>query len=325
VVGPGEERKIDLQARTGIAYPVTFQAETEQDRGMNLRVTVHSTGTGFSVNAQPGRTPGEFHIELPSGTYQLHAVQQVREHRFEADSRVTVSGRAVSGLVFHFAEVPTIPIQVAVDTSLASATASSSTTGQVSQNQIPTPQNLNLRLQPVGDPGEDILADVRVMTLPDKSFALQPGSGTYRLASQAGGAWFVERATYGTSDLLSQPLTITSGAGGEAIRVLVSNATGQVAGTVRRSGTGTAGWVYFLPHEPNLVPVYTARSAADGTYTQTVPPGTYSVVAFDHRFPGDLSDPATVAHLSGGVASTQVASGAKASLDLDLQAVETVQ
>jgi hypothetical protein len=167
--------------------------------------------------------------------------------------------------------------------------------------------------------------DVRVTTLPDKSFVLQAGTGVYRLAAQPGGAWYVERATYGTTDLLRQTLTVTPGAGGEAIRIVVSNATGQVAGTVRKSGTGAQAWVYLLPHEPNLVPVYTTRSAADGTYTQTVPPGTYSVVAFDHRFPGDLTDPGTVAHLSGGVASTQVTSGAKASLDLDLQTVETVQ
>ena len=90
---------------------------------------------------------------------------------------------------------------------------------------------------------------------------------------------------------MSQTLTITTGAGGESIKVLVSSAAGQLGGMIRRNGVATSGFVYLLPHEPSLTPVYTARVGADGSYTQRLPPGTYTVVAFDHKVSGDLRDP----------------------------------
>ena len=117
-LGPGEQRKLDMQARTGMAYPVTFRAETAGDRAANFRIVVRAaTGESFPVFAQPAGTPGEFHIDLPSGTYSLHGTQQNRERSLEAEGRVTVAGRAVSGLVLRFTELPSIPVQVAVDTS----------------------------------------------------------------------------------------------------------------------------------------------------------------------------------------------------------------
>jgi hypothetical protein len=325
-VGAGEERKIDLQARTGLAYPVTFQADTGSDRPMNIRLLVRpSVGSSFTVFAQPTRTPGELRIELPSGTYQLRGIEQNRDSRLEAEGRVTVAGRAVAGLVLHFADVATLPVQVLADTSTTNSANPLSASFDEASLSLPSPQSLNLQLRKVGESEEDGMTDIRPTPFPDKSFAFQAGAGRYRLAVQGGGGgWYVEKATYGTTDLLRQSLTVASGAGGEAIRVVVSNATGQVTGTIRRRGTASAGWVYLMPHEPSLTSVYTARAAADGTYTRTVPPGTYSVIAFDHRFAGNLGDPDTFARLQGG-GTTQVTAGAKAALDLELQTVESVE
>ena len=323
-VGPGEQRKIDLQAKTGIAYPVTFQVDEEKERPMGVRLVVRpSSGSSFAVFPQPTRSPGEFRIELPAGTYQVTAVQQQRERRLEAESRVTVTNRPVAGLLLHFSEMPTIPVQVVADTS-SSASATTTQTQQTAPAQPPSPMNLNLRLQKIGEVDDDGSNEIRLAMLPDKSFGLIAGSGTYRLAAQNGGPWFIEKATYGTTDLLRENLTVAPGAAGEPIQIVVSNGTGQVTGTVRSNGAGGTGYVYLLPHEPSLTLVYTAVANADGTFTETVPPGNYSVVAFDHRFPGDLRDPQVLAQLRGG-GSAQVTPGGKASVDLDLQPVEAVR
>ena len=286
VVNPGEERKIDFQVKTGPAYPVTFQ--TEGERG-SLRVAVKgSTGSWFTVFAQPSRTPGEYRIDLPSGTYQLHATQQMQQRRLEGDSRVTVAGHAVSGLALHLVDTPSIPIQVTLD----AATSETSTTaaGQTVPTQQPTAQNMNLFLHRTDDSDLDTQGDVRAAIQPDKSFVFQAGSGSYRLQGSNGGPWFVERATYGTTDLLTQSLTVSSGAGGETIQVLASSGFGQLGGTVRRNGVGVMGFVYFFPHEPSLTPVYLTQSNASGAYSHRLPPGSYTVVAFEHRFAGNLRD-----------------------------------
>ena len=323
VVHPGEERKVDLQVRTGIAYPVTLQADGSEVR--NVRVQVKTgTGSTFTTFAQPTRTPGEFRLDLPSGSYQLHAIQQTREVRTEADGRIAVAGKPVTGLAMHFAELPLIPVQVTVDASAVSTT----NTGSLSATNnatAPTAQSLNLYLRDDSEgSGEDGFGDTRITALPDKTFVLQPGSGSYRLAAPTGGQWFVERATYGTTDLLTQNLTISSGTGTDVIRVVVSNAMGQVAGTVRHSGVPGRSFVYLIRHEPGLTPLYATPTSNDGMYQMRVPPGTYTIVAYDHRFPGDLLNPEVAGKLTGG-SLTQVAAGGKASVDLELQRVETVQ
>ncbi len=325
MVGPGEERKIDLQVKTGVAYPVTFRADGGSDGVRNVRVVVKTSGgSSFTVFAQSTRTPGEFKVELPSGNYQLHAIEQSRERRMEADGHVTVAGKPVSGLELHLTELPSIPVQVVVDTSANTTAANNTIPGANAALTMPTAQNLNLYLRDLDDSGEAGMGDVRLTAMPDKTFALQPGAGRYRLSAQAGGAWFVERASYGTTDLLTQGLTVASGAGTDVLRVVVSNATGQVTGTVRQGGTPGRGFVYLIPHEPSLTPLYTATIAADGTYQMRVPPGGYTVMAFDHRFPGDLRNPEVAGHVAGG-GQTQVTAGAKASLDLELQRVEAIQ
>jgi hypothetical protein len=323
-VNPGEDKKIDLQVRTGVAYPMTFQAQGDSEGARNLRVTVKTgRGVSFIAFAMPSRTPGEFRLDLPAGSYELHAVEQNRERRMEAYGHVTVVNKPVTGLVLHLSDVPAIPIQVIVDTTANSTTGNSTITTN-STATVPTPQTLNLYLRDLDDGGDGGSGDVRVTALPDKTFAMMAGAGLYRLASQSGGQWFVERATYGSTDLLKSNLTVAVGSGTDTIRVVVSNATGQVTGTVRQRGAPARGFVYLVPHDPGLTPVFTTQIANDGTYQSRVPPGSYMVVAFDHRFPGDLKDPEVAGKLAGG-GSTQVTAGAKASLDLELQRVEAIR
>ncbi len=316
VVNPGSETRLDLHVRTGVAQPVTFRMENVQ----NARFTVKtSNGTSFQSFAQPGKTPGEFHMDLPNGTYVLHGVQQGRDQRSEAEARVTVAGRPAGGFTMHFVETPAIPVVLAVD---AAPGMTTNANGQTIAAAVPTVQSLNLRLERVSDPEEPGASEAPIV-LPDKTYAFRPGLGSYRLSGQANGQWFVESAQYGSVDLLHENLTVGAGSS-EPITLRVSNAFGQVAGTVRKGGHGVPAFAYLLPHGASLNIFYMAKTGTDGSYSLRLPQGAYTLYAFEHRFPGDLRDPETVMALTGGV-SVQITVGIKAAADAEAQIANVVK
>ena len=323
-LSPGEERTVDILARTGVAVPVILKTDDFGERFGGMRVQAQAgSGSPLSLEAQASRTPGEYRVDLPPGTYSLRAVRQVRDRRMEAESRVSVLDRGTAPVTLHFAELPSVPVQVLLNTSSNSSGSGLQST-QPPASQSPTPATFNLRLHKIGAAEEDEFSEIG-LTANGNGFAFEVGPGRYQLLSLGGGNWFIERAGYGATDLLTHPLAVNSGAGGESIRLTVSSAIGQVAGTVRRNGAGVSGYVYLFPHEPSLTPLSPVRSEADGTFSRRLPPGTYTAVAFDHRYPGDLHDSATKAEVLRLGPSVQVTAGGQASIDLDQQIVEDLK
>ncbi len=323
-LSPGEQRTVDIQAKTGFAVPVTLKTDDSGERFGGLRVqALAGSGSSLSLDAQASRSPGEYRVDLPPGVYSLHAARQVRDRRMEAESRVTVLEHGTAPVTLHFAELPLLPVQVVLDTSASGSTSGLQATQGITA-QAPTPATFNLRLQKIAAAEEDEFSEIGLSST-GNNFFFEAGPGRYQLLSQGGGNWFIERASYGATDLLSHPLAVSSGAGGEIIRLTVSSAIGQVAGTVRRNGAGASGYVYLFPHEASLTTLYPVRSEADGTFSHRLPPGTYTAVAFDHRYPGDLHDPAIKAEMLRLGATVQVTAGGQASVDLDQQPIEEVK
>jgi hypothetical protein len=314
-LGSGEERRVDLQARVTASYPVTFRADSEAVRGGMQVLVTPSSGSSFSVFAQPARTPGEFHIDLPSGAYQVRAILRDRENMQEGESKVTVAGAPVEGIAMHFAPAPRLPVELIVD-------ASSVASGQSQGSLAATPPTVNinqfnLSLQDLSSRGETAGGEVMLNTRADQPSLFQASTGTYRLHGQNSGTWYVRSATYGTTDLLTDHLVVAPGSGGQAIRIIASNQSGKVSGAVLMNGAASSGFIYLIAHQPSLTPVRMVR-AANGTYSSNLPPGTYTLVAFDRSFPGDLTDPEVVSKLTGAQIA-QVTDGGAATADLTVQ------
>jgi hypothetical protein len=145
----------------------------------------------------------------------------------------------------------------------------------------------------------------------------QATSGVYRLRGQSSGQWYIKSASYGTTNLLTDRLVLAPGAGGEPIRVMVSNLSGGVSGTVLANGKASAGVVYLIARDASLTPIQTQRTNS-GTYSMKLPPGSYTVVAFAHAFTGDLRDSAVVNKLTG-TQSVDITAGGAATADLTVQ------
>ena len=93
---------------------------------------------------------------------------------------------------------------------------------------------------------------------------------------------------------------------------------------MRKGGYGVPAYAYLLPHSASLNIFYMAKTGTDGSYSLRLPQGAYTLYAFEHRFPGDLRDPETVAALAGGV-SVQITVGVKAAADAEAQIVNVVK
>jgi hypothetical protein len=159
---------------------------------------------------------------------------------------------------------------------------------------------------------------VRPTTRKDQSFVFTAPPGIYHLEGRNTGLWFIKSATYGDADFLLQDMVVVPGAAGTPIRVVVSNQTGSLQGTVSLNGSPGAYWVYLIPSGPNAQPVIALRSGSSGSYTSAhLPPGSYQAIAFERRHSVNYRDAASLVPFSSHVRSVTVNAGDKPTLNLD--------
>jgi hypothetical protein len=274
-----------------------------------LRISARSSSGGtLQVNAQITGDPGEMRIQLPQGSYTLTARRGSPESPEQAETSVTVPDHDISGVVLQFAPIPSIPVELIVDSSVTSDNKDPPPPvpqlGLVLQSDLPDPERGDSSLRPT--PRQD------------QSFVFTAPPGSYRLQSRNTGAWYIKSASYGSADLLQQELVVASGGAGTPIRLVVSNQTGSLQGTVNLSGSAAACWVYLIPTGANAQPVIALRSNSSGNYTAAhLPPGSYQAVAFERRHSANYRDPASLAPFSSHIHSVTVNGGDKPTLNLD--------
>jgi hypothetical protein len=303
----GEELHLDLRATVSSTYRVVVTFDSAPERGFP-RVVARS-GSGLSIPAAPAQFPGggEVRIYLPVGTYTLTATMMGEaQGQEQAQTVVTVSDHDVSGVVFHYAPVPTIPVELLIDQ------------GATSDKAPPTLQQFGLSLQSTQFDPTQPDSSVRLNMRGDRGAAFTAPVGTYRFQARNSGDWYIKSAIYGSSDLLQQELVVVPGASGTPIRVTVTNETASVHGTIRVNGKPGNCWLYLIAPDSAAQPYFSLPTAIDGTYNFShLPPGSYRAVAFERRHSADYRDPAALAPYASYVRSFTVNGGDKPTLDLD--------
>jgi hypothetical protein len=309
----GEELHFELRPAVSPTHTVTT---TESGGGGGrdfMRISARSSsGIMLQVNPQMNGGGGETKIQLPQGTYTLTARRNNPESPEQAETTVTVPDHDISGVVLQFAPIPSIPVELIVDSSVTSDNTSAN------KDQPPSLPQLGLMLQSDQPDPERGDSTLRPTTRRDQSFVFAAAPGSYRLQSRNTGAWYIKSASYGDADLLQQELVVVPGAAGTPIRVVVSNQTGSLQGTVNLNGSPSACWVYLIPSGVNAQSVITLRSNNSGGYTAPhLPPGSYQAIAFERRHSANYRDPASLAAFSSHVHSITVNTGDKPTLNLD--------
>ena len=311
----GEELHFELRPAVSPTHTVTTTAGQSFTGREFMRISARSSnGSTMQVNAQMTGEPGEMKIQLPQGTYTLTARRGNPEIPEEAETTVTVPNHDISGVLLQFAPVPSIPVELIVDSSATS-----------DNNQPPTLPQLGLVLQGEQPDPERGDSTIRPTTRRDQSFVFTAPPGSYHLQGRNTGMWYIKSASYGDADLLQQELVVVPGAAGTPIRLVVSNQTGSLQGIVNLNGSPAACWVYLIPNSPNAQSVIVLRSNGSGSYTAAhLPPGSYQAIAFERRHSANYRDPASLAPFSSHVHSVTVNAGDKPTLNLDAVPVAEV-
>jgi hypothetical protein len=307
-VHAGEELHFELRPAVSPTHTVTTTTESAGGRDF-VRISARSSnGSTLQVNPQMNGMGGETKIQLPQGTYTLTARRNNPENPEQAETTVTVPDHDISGVVLQFAPIPAISVELIVDSSATSD----------NKDQPPTLPQLGLALQSDQPDPERGDSTLRPTTRRDQSFIFTAPPGSYRLQSRNSGAWYVKSASYGDADLMQQELVVVPGAAGTPIRVVVSNQTGSLQGTVNLNGSPAACWVYLIPMGLNAQAVISLRSTSAGSYGAAhLPPGSYQAIAFERRHSANYRDPAGLAPFSSHIHSVTVNAGDKPTLNLD--------
>jgi hypothetical protein len=307
-VHAGEEVHFELRPVVSPTHTVELAADSGGGRDFTRISARSSNGGTLQVNGQTVGPGGETKIQLPPGTYTLMARRNNPENPEQAETTVTVPDHDISGVVLQFGPIPAIPVELIVDSSVTSD----------NNEQPPALPQLGLALQSDQVDPERGDAAVRLTARRDQTYAFSAPPGSYRLQSRNVGAWYIKSARYGDADLLQQELTVAEGGGGTPIRLVVSNQTGSLQGTVNLNGSPAACWVYLISTGGNAQPVLSLRSNGLGSYAVAhLPPGSYQAVAFERRHSANYRDAASLAAYASHVRSVTVSAGEKATLNLD--------
>ena len=311
----GEELHFELRAVVSPTHTVTVATESVGGRDF-MRISARSSnGSTLQVNPQMTGPGGETKIQLPQGTYTLTARRNSPENPEQAETTVTVPDHDISGVVLQFTPVPSIPLELIVDSSVTSD----------NNDQPPSLPQLGLVLQSDQADPERGDSSVRPTTRRDQSYVFTAAPGSYRLQSRNTGAWYIKSASYGDADLLRQELVVAPGAAGTPIRLVVSNQTGSLQGTVNLNGNPAACWVYLISTGATAQPVIALRSNGSGYYAAPhLPPGSYQAIAFERRHSANYRDAASLAPFSTHVRTVTVNAGDKPALNLDAVPVAEV-
>ncbi|MGE5204571.1 MAG: MSCRAMM family protein [Chlamydiota bacterium] len=213
---------------------------------------------------------------VPPGSYRLEVVATDRQgHALFGEAAVNVAAN-VSGIVVAVAAAVSIPVIVETDF----------TGSAQGDNQTP----VSVHLAPVGVSGQSFFRpEVWSRPAGDKEDGglVIPGvqPGRYYAEFNPNGNWYVQSATSGSTDLFTDPLTVSSAVA--PIQVLLRDDGATLAGEVRSRGVAVSGTVLaVMQDEPLRIP-WMVRSNPQGEFHfENLPPGDYVVLAFANL--GDL-------------------------------------
>jgi hypothetical protein len=303
----GEEQHFDLRPAVLRTHKVTAIVDaSEQTMGFARLAARTSDGSTLQIGGSLRGISGEMSMELPQGTYTLVARRNNATTPEDAEATITVPDHDISGVSFHFSPIPSIPVEMVIDSS------------STSDNNAPSLPQFNLVLENDQPSFEQESSRVRLTVEENHTFRFLASPGSYHLLAIGGGDWYVKSVVNGGSDVLQQGLMVAPGSGGTALRVTVSDQTGSLQGTVNLNGVPSACWVYLIPITPSAEPFLVVHSNAEGAFTDTrVPPGSYEAIAFEGRHSANFRDPDVLAAFASRLRAITVDAGDKATLDLD--------
>lgn len=209
---------------------------------------------------------------VPAGRYTLRFFARINNQQLAATVPVHLAAN-LAGIQAVLAPEAAIPMNVRVESGAPLRQGQSMLQAVVRLR--PLAGGLDQNEYGASVPGEQGRTEAYVNGVPP---------GTYSVEVLAFGANYVQSATSGTTDLLSEPLVVPFGSKVDPIEVTLRSDGGHVGGTVQGQGVGV---VLLVPERGPTADIKSMEAQGGGSFSvDQVRPGEYSVLAIQQA--GDL-------------------------------------
>jgi Carboxypeptidase regulatory-like domain len=285
------------------AQPVQFEAES-------------SSGAKISPSVRFNRASGDFRLLLPSGSYllKLHSYS-ARDSLFGA-RQIVISEAPMRDISISLAPLATIPVEVEYQNVSSASQDTQAFSLDVWLTQAdPTDSGLQFHAQPPPphSPGDAMLRIPNV----------EPGR--YQLLARPPRPWYVASATCGAVDLLRETIDIVGSAAGCTIHAVLRNDSSTLRwfiDTKNQANERQKFQVYAVPLG-NLSQSGndTRTDLGEGTF-ESLAPGHYLVIAFDHQQELPYREPDELQHYLSLGQEVTLGPGGKSDVQLNVAAGE---
>ena len=314
-LAPGQHAEAEFSLSAGPVYHVTGTvAGYPPHQGVGV-MFLSQSGDDLSLPARFNMETGGFDVDsVPPGGYVVKAFSRADPDRpLRAEARLNVAAN-VENLHLVLGPAMSIPLVVRME-SRASSNQGTGTGG----SQGPPP--VSVRLIPSDPTIPESYSTVVRGNQGAYSVALQnvdPGKYSVDLMPQ--GAWYVQSAQYGQTNLLYDDLSIASAGQTYPMEIVLRDDGATLTGSVKSpDGTGALATVVAVPEPASRVSAKVAYSSLQNGFTfNGLAPGEYLIYAFDYADRLEYSNPDVLQAYASQAAHVTLAPNQKTQVVLDL-------
>jgi hypothetical protein len=270
-ISPGTRAEADFSILPKPLYRVTGTVSGIA-QGMSTNIVVgNGGGQQASVEAQVDSQTGLFDVRsVPSGSYEVVVFAQDKQGNVLSGSTQVNVHSNVSNVHVTVAPIISIPVEFVFNI------ANGAPEGHpipASVDLVPTDYGrIDMVSSHSAEAFSNSLGSVGISDV-------EPGSYSVRITAR--GPWYVESATYGSTDLFRDAMNVASGAAPGKIEIVVRDDGAALSGTVVNDGQPAQGMVLIMPDRAPAYPQVADTDAEGNFQFSMLAPGNYRVLAFD--------------------------------------------
>ena len=311
-VGPGQQVNADLRLSSVPFFQVSGRLSVPQPGSPASIWFVDRLGNPFSFVERFDGDSGRFEAVVPGGSYTLEATDWSNTGTPASAEMALNVNSDIAGIELVFEASKSLPIVVKTENTRAEQETLRPAPGRLQLLTLHRIENDS----PIGTP--EYSSSIQAGQNPSLVLSNVP-PGRYSVEFMANRGRYVSSAQFGSTDLLSEELTITAGAQNSAIEVTLRNEGATLVGRVNTGQVRLPAKVVLMPNVGSRVQTRSADTSPDGTFAlANLPPGNYKVLAFDLRDGLEYANPEVLERYISRAAEVTLQLNGRHKVTLDL-------